>query len=63
MDAVRPADHDLRRQGKKECVVPLPERLIEDVKALLDEARVLAQADREKGSGEDFLPGPFPGNS
>ncbi|RTZ98290.1 MAG: integron integrase [Deltaproteobacteria bacterium] len=43
-------------KGKKDRVVPLPERLIADIRAQLDEARAIHQADRAKGLGEVFLP-------
>jgi integron integrase len=44
-------------KGKKDRVAPLPERLLRDISAQLDEARLLHQADRDKGLGDVYLPG------
>ena len=43
-------------KGKKDRVVPLPVRLVEDIKTHLVEVRCLHQEDLEKGFGEVYLP-------
>jgi integrase len=45
-----------RGKGGKDRVVPLPERLIPDLKRVLEETRVLHQADLVEGFGEVLLP-------
>ena len=43
-------------KGKKDRVVPLPERLINDLKAQLDEVHRVHQADLDQNLGEVYLP-------
>lgn len=44
-------------KGKKDRIVPLPERLITTLKVHLEEVRILHQKDLEQGFGEVHLPG------
>ncbi len=43
-------------KGKKDRVVPLPERLVEDLKAHLELVHETHKSDLEKGLGETYLP-------
>jgi len=44
-------------KGRKDRIVPLPERLITDLKEHLEEVRILHQKDLDQGFGEVHLPG------
>jgi integron integrase len=44
-------------KGKKDRVVPLPERLADALKTHLDEVRSLHREDLERGFGDVYLPG------
>jgi len=43
-------------KGQKDRVTPLPERLIEPLRAHLERAKALHEADLQQGNGEVFLP-------
>ncbi|HFQ80553.1 MAG TPA: integron integrase [Desulfobacterales bacterium] len=44
-------------KGKKDRVVPLPERLANDLRSQLDETRKLHREDLARGGGEVYIPG------